>query len=44
MTADGVIASGESHDADMAAIRERVLTMSDVALEYIDAEGSALIL
>lgn len=44
MTAGGVIASGESHDAVMAAIRDRGLDISDVALEYIDAEGSALIL
>ena len=44
MNEDGVLASGESHDAVMAAIRERDIDMSDVALEYIDAEGSALVL
>ena len=44
MTADGVIEHGESHNTVMAAIRDRGLDISDVALEYIDEEGSALIL
>lgn len=44
MNEDGVIAHGESHDAVMAAIRDRGMNISDAALEYIDAEGSALIL
>ena len=44
MNADGALVSGESHDAVMAAIRDRGMCISDVAVEYIDAEGSALIL
>ncbi len=44
MNEDGVLASGESHDAVMDAIRDLDMDMSDVAFEYIDAEGSALIL
>ena len=44
MNEDGVVASGESHDAVMAAVQERGVDMSDVAFEYIDAEGSALVL
>ena len=44
MNEDGVVAFGESHDAVMAAVRERGMHMSDVALEYIDSEDSALVL
>lgn len=44
MNEDGVLASGESHDVVMAAIRDLDMDISDVAFEYIDAEGSALIL
>ena len=44
MNEDGVIASGESHGAVTAAIRERGVDMSEVAVEYIDAEGLALVL
>ena len=44
MNENGVVASGESHDAVMAAVQERGVDMSDVAFEYIDAEGSALVL
>ena len=44
LNADGALVSGESHDAVMAAIRDCGMDMSDVAVEYIDAEGSALIL
>lgn len=43
MNEDGVLASGESHDAVMDAIREQGIEMSDVALEYIDAESSVLV-
>ena len=32
------------HDAVMTAVREQGMDMFNVALEYIDAEGSALVL
>ncbi len=44
MNEDGVVASGKSHDAVMTAVREQGMDMFNVALEYIDAEGSALVL
>ena len=44
MNGDGVVAFGESHDAVMTAVRESGMAMSDVALEYVDSEDSALVL
>ena len=44
MNEDGVVAFGESHEAVMMAVRDRGMDMSDVALEYIDSEDSALVL